>query len=64
VEKQLLSNSTMKRVILPGLYDPNAPAEAEVYIEQFVPLGLLGSNRWADEAMMLRVGTGLEKDLD
>ena len=57
-----LANSTVRRVILPGLYDPNAPTEPEMFIEQFVPLGLLGGNGWADEAMMLRVGTGREAD--
>ena len=57
------ANSTMRQVLRPGLYDPNAPTEAEMFIEQFVPLGLLGGNGWADEAMMLRVGTGRELEL-
>ncbi len=31
------------------------------YIEELIPLGLTGSNGWAEEAMMLRVGTGLDQ---
>jgi hypothetical protein len=57
-------NSTMTRVILPGLNDASAPTGPALYIEELIPLGLLGSNGWADEDMMLRVGTGLEPELD
>jgi hypothetical protein len=57
-------NSTMMRVILPGLNDPSAPTGPALYIEELIPLGLERSNDWADECMMLRVGTGLEPDLD